>query len=260
MAFHGKVAVITGAASGMGQISAWRLADKGAEVAAVDVNEAGLEETCKGRDNVKRYICDVSDAVAVKEVFGRVKAELGTIDRLTHAAAIMPTCPLPKADPEWIKRLMRINYDGTVNVTMTVLPDMLERRAGDIVIYGSLAGHVLAPHLGAYSATKAAVNAFTEVLARETAGSGVRILLLCPPMTDTPLINQAVESSNPRSIQMGLEQKRMAKPDFVVDACEEALEKGKTILFPGGEAKFLFRLRRYAPGLLWKMILKAEAS
>jgi short-subunit dehydrogenase len=119
---------------------------------------------------------------------------------------------------------------------------------------------VLAPHLGAYSATKAAVNAFTEVLIRENAGSGVRILLVCPPMTNTPLIVQATESSNPRSIQVGLEQGRMADPEVVVDAVEEAIERGQTILFPGREAKVLFLLRRLAPKLLWKIILKAEAS
>ena len=98
---------------------------------------------------------------------------------------------------------------------------------------------------------------FVELIRRQTEVNGNTAMVLAHR---DELINQAVESSNPRSIQMGLEQKRMAKPDFVVDACEEALEKGKTILFPGGEAKFLFRLRRFAPGLLWKMILKAEAS
>jgi len=172
----------------------------------------------------------------------------------------MPTSLLAEADPEWIKRLMRVNYDGTVNVTMATLPAMLRRGSGDLIIYGSLAGHVLAPHLGAYGATKAAVNAFTEVLIRENAGSGVRILLVCPPMTDTPLIKQATGSSNPRSIQMGIEQGRMADPKKIVDAIERAIERGETILFPDRESKILFALRRFAPKLLWRMILKAEAS
>lgn len=260
MAFHGKVALITGAASGMGRISVHRLAASGARVAALDVNEEALRQTKGGQPNVFAYRCDVSDASAVYSTVERVREELGPIDRVTHAAAIMPTSLLACADPEWIKRLMRVNYDGTVHVTMATLPDMLRRRSGDLIVYGSLAGYVLAPHLGAYGATKAAVNAFTEVLIRENAGSGVRILLVCPPMTNTPLLRQAQSTSNPRSIQVGIEQGRMADPEMVVDAIETALESGKTILFPGREARFLFAMRRFAPGLLWNLILRAERS
>jgi NADP-dependent 3-hydroxy acid dehydrogenase YdfG len=180
MAFHGRVALVTGAASGMGRIEARRLEKIGAQVAALDLNEAGLEETAEGWAGIHPYCCDVADAAAVKEVVAGVENDLGSIDRVTHAAAIMPTSRLVDADPEWIKRLMRVNYEGTVNVTMATLPAMLRRGSGDLIIYGSLAGHVLAPHLGAYSASKAAVNAFAEILIRENAGSGVRILLVCP--------------------------------------------------------------------------------
>jgi NAD(P)-dependent dehydrogenase (short-subunit alcohol dehydrogenase family) len=260
MTFHGKVAMVTGAASGMGQISARRLADAGADVAAVDVNDAGLAETARGRESVRVYHCDVADEEAVNETVKRAESECGQIDRVTHAAAIMPTSPLADADAKWIRHLMCVNYEGTVNITLATLPAMLRRRSGDLIIYGSLAGHVLAPHLGAYSATKAAINAFSEVLIHENAGSGVRILLVCPPMTDTPLIQQATSTSNPRSVQQGIREGRMADPEFIVSAIEEAIEKGKTILFPGREAKILFALRRYAPKFLWKVILKSEAS
>jgi NAD(P)-dependent dehydrogenase (short-subunit alcohol dehydrogenase family) len=260
MAFHGRVALVTGAASGMGRISAHRLSDAGALVAAVDVDEAGLRETTANHNNIRPYLCDVADADAVAATVARARTDLGAIDRVTHAAAIMPTSPLAQASPSWVERLMRVNYDGTVNVVLATLPAMLERGSGDLVIYGSLAGHVLAPHIGAYSASKAAVNAFAEVLIRENSGSGARILLVCPPMTNTPLIEQAKRTSNPRSIQIGIEQGRLADPHFVVDAVEDGLEKGKTILFPGREARVLFALRRFAPNFLWKLILRAEAS
>ncbi|MFQ5352655.1 MAG: SDR family NAD(P)-dependent oxidoreductase [Candidatus Binatia bacterium] len=260
MAFHGKVALVTGAASGMGRISARRLAEMGAEVAALDLNESGLEETAEGHGSIHGYVCDVSNEGGVAHVVGLVESELGPIDRVTHAAAIMPASPLAAMPTGEVLRLMRVNYDGTVNVTLATLPSMLERRSGDLILYGSLAGHVLTPHLGAYCATKAAINAFAEVLIRENEGSGLRFLLVCPPMVDTPLLEQAKQSSNPRSVQLGLEQGRAADPNFVVDSIEEALEKGQRILFPGREAKVLFALRRFAPSLLWKIILKAESS
>ncbi len=260
MAFHGKVALVTGAASGMGQLSAWRLAEAGATVAALDVNEEGLARTAAGRANVRAYRCDLANLDEVRTTVARVSAELGAIDRVTHAAAIMPAAPLLQMPPETTSRVMRVNYEGTLNLVVTTLPAMIARRAGDWIFYGSLAGEVPTPHLGAYNASKAAVNIFAEVLIHEHRGSGVRILLVCPPMVDTPLLQQAIKGSNPRSIQIGIEQGRLAKPDRIVELAEEALERGDEIVFPTGEAKFLHGLRRFAPRLLWKLIEKAEAS
>jgi NAD(P)-dependent dehydrogenase (short-subunit alcohol dehydrogenase family) len=260
VAFHGRVALVTGAGSGMGQLSAWRLADAGAQVAALDLDEAGLKTTAEGRPNLHGHACDVSDAAQVRDVVRTVESELGPIDRVTHAAAIMPTSPLVEMPAEQILRLMRVNYDGTVNVAMATLPAMLQRRSGDLILFGSVAGHVLAPHFGAYAASKAAVSVFAEILIRENAGSGVRFLLVCPPAVNTPLLKQAQQTSNPRSLQLGIEQGRMADPQFVVDAVERALEKGREILLPGREAKVLMALRRFAPRLLWRLVLKAESS
>jgi NAD(P)-dependent dehydrogenase (short-subunit alcohol dehydrogenase family) len=260
MAFRGKVALVTGAASGMGRIAARRLAMEGAKVALVDLNAAGLEETATSRPGMQTFVCDVGDQAAVEEMVAKVRKDLGPIDRVTHAAAIMPTQPVMDMPIDRIHTLMRVNYGGTVNLIKSTLPAMLERRAGDFIIFGSLAGHVLAPHFGPYSATKAAVNALAEILIEENRGSGVRILLVCPPMVNTPLLEQAKTTSNPRSMQLGLEQGRAASPVAIIDAIEEALEKGREILFPNTEAKVLFGLRRFAPRLLWKLVHKAESA
>lgn len=260
MAFHGKVALVTGAASGMGQLSAWKLADAGAAVAAVDVNEEGLARTSAGRPNVRGYRCDLANRDEVRATVERVRGDLGAIDRVTHAAAIMPASPVLSMPIDQIERVMRVNYEGTLHVTLTTLPEMVARRSGDLILYGSLAGEVPTPHLGAYNASKAAVNRFAEVLIHENRGSGVRILLVCPPMVDTPLLKQAQQGSNPRSIQIGIEQGRLAKPDVIVALAEEAIERGDEIVFPTREATVLHALRRFAPKLLWKLIDKAEAS
>lgn len=260
MAFRGKVALVTGAGSGMGRISARRLAKGGAQVAAVDLNAAGLAETAEGHPGMHVYPCDVTDAEAVLALAQRVEAELGPIDRVTHAAGIMPTAPILEMPTATITKLMRVNYEGTVNVTKATLPGMVERKRGDLILFGSLAGWVLAPHLGAYNASKAAVNAFAEVLIHENAKSGVRILLACPPMTKTPLIEQATKGSNPRSVEIGVEQGRLVDPDIMIDRLEEALERGESIFIPKeGQAKIFWRLRRFAPGLVWWIIEKTES-
>ncbi len=260
MAFHGKVALVTGAGSGMGRITAQRLAKDGAQVAALDVNEAGLKETAEGHPGIHIYPSDVTDLEGLQGAVADVESKLGTIDRMVHAAAIMPTTPVAGADPELVKRLMRINYDGTFNMINAILPAMLERNAGDFIVYGSIAGSVLAPHFGPYSATKAAVNALMETLIYENLNTKVRILLVKPPLVNTPLINQATGSSNPRTVQQGVESKRFADPGDIVTSIEKGIEKNVKILLCDGEAKFLTRLRRFAPKLLWKIILKSEAS
>ena len=261
MAFDGKVALITGGGSGMGRISAHRLADRGAQVAILDLNEVGLRGTAEGRSNVHPFVCDVSDADQVADVVQRVTDQLGPIDRLTHCAAIMPSSTIADMGSTGINRLMAINYGGTVNMVGSVLAPMLSRGSGQIILYGSTAGMIPAPKLGAYCATKAAVNMYAEVLIEETLGTGVQVLVVCPPIVNTPLLEQAQKSDKrnvPRSIQFGIEQGRMADPDDIVDAIEKGLEDGETILLPNDEAKMMVRMRRFVPGVLRRLVRLAE--
>ena len=260
MAFRGKVALVTGGGSGMGQICAWRLADLGADVAIVDLNRAGMDQTCNGRSNVYPYEGDVTDLAAVRRIVAEVESTYGPIDRVTHAAGIMPASEVIRDDIDRMKRVMEVNYFGTLNVLMTTLPNMVKRNSGDFIAFGSVAGHALTPHLGAYCASKAAVNALLEVAIMENKDSDVRIHLTCPPMVKTPLIKQAEQTSNPRSIQLGIERNIAADPSDIVDAIEKAIEKGTPISFPDKMAKGLYYGRRFAPKLLWNVILKSEYS
>jgi NAD(P)-dependent dehydrogenase (short-subunit alcohol dehydrogenase family) len=260
MAFHGRVALVTGGASGMGRIYARRMADGGAQVAILDVNETGLHETREGRINVHPFVADVTDAARIAEVVAAIERGHGPLDRVVHAAAIMPASPLLADDPERVKRLMRINYEGTVNVVYATLPAMVARGQGDLIVFSSVAAHALTPNLGAYCASKAAVNALIEVLIRENAGAGVRIHLTCPPMVNTPLLQQAFDTTPPRSLQKGLDRNLAADPAEVVAAIEKAIEKGQAISFPTPMAKGLYGMRRLAPGLLWRIIQREERA
>jgi len=252
MAFRGKVALITGGGSGMGRLAAQRLAKGGAKVAALDVNEAGLAETVRGQDGITAYALDVTDARAVEEVVGRVERELGPIDRVLNAAAIMPTGFLLDQDAATAKRIMDINYGGTVNVSYAVLPGMLQRGRGDFVNFASVAGWMPTLHFGAYNASKFAVVAFTEVLYHENRGRGVRFACVCPPPVATPLLDQA--KSQPKV----LTQLPPIRPEKVLDAIERDLERGRLMVFPDRMAWGTVLLRRFAPGLLWQNVHRIE--
>jgi NAD(P)-dependent dehydrogenase (short-subunit alcohol dehydrogenase family) len=252
MAFQGKVALVTGAASGMGRLATRRLAAGGARVAALDVNEAGLRETRGEDERVRTFAVDVTDARAVADTVRRVEAELGPIDRVMNAAAIMPTDRLLSQDAELVNRIMAINYGGTVNVTLAALPGMIARRRGELVNFASVAGWLPTLHFGAYNASKFAVVAFTEVLQHENRGSGVRFACVCPPPVATPLLDQA--KSRPKI----LAELPPIAPETVLDAIERDLERGRLMVYPDRNAALTVWLRRHFPRLTWWNVHRVE--
>ena len=140
-----------------------------------------------------------------------------------------------------------INYFGTTYMVRAVLPSMLQRGSGRIVIFGSIAGIAVVPKMGAYCATKAAVNAYTEVLQNEIRDSGVRAHLVCPPAVNTPLVDQTLATDSPGSIRQSKETGRLADPEKIIDAIEKGVRKDKDIIYPA-EAKLLYLWRALFPG------------
>jgi len=253
----GKVALVTGGASGMGQIIARRLARQGAKVAIFDVNEQGLLDTAAEADNITGYHCDISNLDEVDAQVSAVTSALGPIDLLVHAAALMPSHKLLDHSHEGMEKLFRINYFGTTYMVRAVLPSMLERGNGRVIAFGSIAGIALVPKMGAYCATKAAVNAYMEVLQNEIRDSGVRAHLVCPPAVNTPLVDQTLATDSPGSIRESKESGRLADPEKIVDAIEKGVKKDRDIIYPG-EARLLYLWRALFPKLWWKVVMKFE--
>lgn len=156
-----------------------------------------------------------------------------------------------------MEKLFRINYFGTTYMIRAVLPAMVQRGSGRILAFGSIAGIALVPKMGAYCATKAAVNAYVEVLQNEIRDSGVRAHLVCPPAVNTPLVDQTLASDSPGSILEAKKGGRLANPEKIVDAIEKGVRKDKDIIYPG-EARLLYLWRALFPKLWWKVVMKFE--
>ncbi len=254
MAFKGNVALVTGGASGMGRLAARTLAAQGKRVAALDVNEPGLVETAAGHEGIRTWRVDVTDPQAVAKAAEEIEAQLGPIDRVMHAAAIMPFGKLLEQDAQVIHRIMSINYGGLVNIAKATLPRMVERKRGDFVSFASMAGIIPTLLCGAYNASKFAVVAFTEVLYHENRSSGVRFACVCPPAVETPLLEQGRATAWPKL----LERDKPIDPKRVLDAIESTLESGKFWVFPTREARIGAFMRRIAPNLVWKQVHDVE--
>ncbi|WP_177188868.1 SDR family NAD(P)-dependent oxidoreductase [Solimonas aquatica] len=246
-----KVLLVTGAASGMGRLSLERALASGWKVCALD--RQGLEPLPAHPD----LLCiqaDVCDAQAIEAAVDRTERELGPIDRVSNAAAIMPLGLLLEQDRELIKRIMDINYGGLVNLAAATLPRMLARGRGQFLSFGSIAGHMPTIYMGAYNASKFAVVSYTEVLYHENRGRGVQFVLVCPPAVATPLLKQARDTVWPRM----LDQVPPLAPEKVLDRIERAFQCEEFMVFPGPVTRFTYWLRRMAPNLIWKRVHQVE--
>ncbi len=255
MAFYGKVALITGGASGIGKVHAIQLASQGAELVILDIDEKGLEECSGIAGNIIPIKCDVTDLVDVRKAVSRVESEFGAIDRMIHCAALMPGGLLNDVSAEQVSELMTVNYTGMVNVTQTMLPYMIKRNAGDFIVYGSVAGIVVTNRFGAYGATKAATNFYMRVLMNENRNTNIRFQLVCPPAVDTPLINQAKDKGPNFLKDIQTNRKNLVSPELVVATVEKCLEKKVQINYPG-PAKLIKILHPIFPNMLTRIVNK----
>jgi NAD(P)-dependent dehydrogenase (short-subunit alcohol dehydrogenase family) len=253
----GRTAIVTGGASGMGRIIARRLAVQGARVAIFDVNDEALQATAAEHDNLTPFHCDISRLQEVEARVAEVADRLGPVELLVHAAALMPSHKLIDHTHEGMERLFQINYFGTTYMIRAVLPGMLTRKSGRIIAFGSIAGIALVPKMGAYCATKAAVNAYVEVLQNELRNSGVRVHLVCPPAVNTALIDQTIATDSPGSIIEARKSGRLADPEKIVNAIEKGVDKDRDIIYPG-EARLLYLWRALLPRLWWKTVMSFE--
>jgi len=181
--FSGRVALVTGGASGIGAAVATRLLAEGARVASLDLDAAGTAD-------VLALAGDVSSSTEVESAARQVETELGPIDVLVCSAGI-PGKSLPSmeiSDEEW-RRVLSINADGVFYCNRAVAPGMIERGYGRIVNVASIAGKEGNPMAAAYSASKAAVIALTKAIGKDLARTGVVVNCVAPAVIETPILD-----------------------------------------------------------------------
>lgn len=219
-----KVAVVTGAARGLGQAAAVGLATYGADVAAIDLAAETCADTCREIETLGRtcrtYACDVADEKGVEAAVSRITADFGKIDILVNIAGITARIPTPEMPPATVRRLTEVNYYGTFWMCQAVGKVMLAQGSGNIVNMSALGGGFLGTGRGnaAYSATKGAIAALTKELACEWGTQGIRVNAVAPCWFQTMMNSTSIFANKHfmDQVMTKLPMKRIGQPRELV--------------------------------------------
>ncbi|MDT9701303.1 2,3-dihydro-2,3-dihydroxybenzoate dehydrogenase [Streptomyces sp. P17] len=228
---QGKVAVVTGAAGGIGAAVVRALAEQGATVAAVDITAGGLDVLVKELDadglTAHAFPADVSDLGQVRAVVAGIERRLGPVDHLVNAAGVLrPSGVDAITTADW-NDTFAVNSTGVFLMSQAVVEGMVARSSGAIVTIASNAAGTARTHMAAYAASKAAAIAFTKCLGLEVGRHGVRCNVVSPGSTDTDMMRtlwsgadgaqNAIDGSLP-AYKVGIPLLKIARPRDIADA------------------------------------------
>jgi 2-hydroxycyclohexanecarboxyl-CoA dehydrogenase len=241
-----RVAVVTGAASGIGRAIALAMGREGARVAVLDRNDAGAvtvaAEIADGGE-AGPWQVDISDPARVNAVIAEVVSRWGTVHILVNCAGWDQPRPFVETTPDFWDKILAINLKGPITCTHAVLPAMIKQEYGKIVTIASDAGRVGSTGEAVYSAAKGGLIAFTKTIARETARHRINVNCVCPGPSDTPLFQTEFAAASPRlaeSLKRVIPWGRLGVPEDVAPAVvflasdDAGFITGQTLSVSGG--------------------------
>jgi NADP-dependent 3-hydroxy acid dehydrogenase YdfG len=229
--FTGKIAVVTGAGSGIGRAIALRLASEGAMVHCVDLNKNSADAVARECGKGIGHQVDVSNADAVKTLADILFANGSHVDILINNAGIAHAGKIVNCEIEDWRRLLDINVMGVVHGIHAFLPRMLEQKTpGHIVNTASGAGLFANPGMGPYCASKHAIVGLSQVLAAELHDTSIDVTILCPGIVNTSILQASQFRGYPEGRKektIAFYEKRAATPDRIATDLLKAMRKGK---------------------------------
>ena len=255
----GKTIYITGGASGMGLMSGKMLAGLGAHIVILDLNptDAALLDVESARrvpdQRVARYKVNVADHEEVMRVITTAVAEVGPPDIVMTMAGIGGTEEFIDMKFETFDRVIRVNVYGTRNVIAAVLPSMLARGRGKIVLVGSMGGIIPVFGYTAYGTSKFAMVGLAQCLRYELKPRGISVACFCPGEVETPGLAGERKSLHPASAAL----KRIGGTmpvEAAVRGLVHGIQRDKFLIIPGFKVKFTYWMHRLTPTWLWNMV------
>jgi short-subunit dehydrogenase len=267
---QGRWVLVTGAASGIGHETALEFARAGADIVAIDLDEARLAATTRSIEALGRsclaFGCDVSNAAAVGVVASKVAADIGSPDVVVNNAGIGFLGPFIDTPLSAWNQVIGVNLMGVVHVSRAFLPGMIATGgARHLVNIASAAGLQAVPNLSTYSASKYAVVGLSEALAMELNETNISVTVVCPGIINTPIVRNhlAVAPSVPAATLDKLAKQYEARgvhPSVVGKRIVRAVKRGEEIVLVGPSAATIFHVRRLSRRLLRRASLSGARA
>lgn len=231
-----RVALVTGGANGIGAAIVQRLRADGLSVASLDLTPAE-------RAGVLDLECDVAETASIASAVARVRAELGPISVVVHAAAFQHQAPFDTVDPADWSRSFRVNVDGAFHLVRAALPDLRAADAGRVIMITSSSYFAPPPGMSHYIATKGALTGLVRGLSAELGTDGITVNAVAPGLTATENALHSIPEQHFALVQSRQAIKRAGQADDIAGAVaylaspDAGFVTGQTLLVDGGESR-----------------------
>ncbi|HOO38648.1 MAG TPA: SDR family oxidoreductase [Deltaproteobacteria bacterium] len=263
MEYDDKIVWITGASSGIGEALAHTYSTEGAQLILSARNEARLNEVRNLCTNPEKHLVlplDLADGNALPDKCSEVLKRFGRVDILINNSGVSQRSLVAQTGLEVDRRIMETNFFGTITLTKAVLPSMLERKAGHIVVISSVAGKLGTPLRSSYSASKHALHGFFDSLRAETWKQGIHVTIVCPGFIRTNISINALTADGTPQGTMDEAQACGMSPKDCAEKIVRAVEKNRAEVYIGGKEILGIYLKRFVPGLFDLIIKRAKVT
>lgn len=256
-----KVVWITGASSGIGEALTYQYNSKGYKTIISSRNKEELErvkQKCRYPENISVLVMDISKFAEMEDnVKSAIKA-FGSVDILINNAGISQRSLIIETDFEVYKKLMDVNYLGTVALSKAILPEFVKQKSGHFVTVTSLMGKFASPYRSGYCGVKHALHGFFDGLRMEHEKDGIAVTLICPGFVQTNVAKNALTADGSTQNKEDDATKNGLPVDTFAKKMIAAIEKSKFEAYIGKKEIMGVYLKRFFPRLLHKVVLKSN--
>ena len=260
--FSSKNVWITGASSGIGEALAYAFSKKGAMLILSARNVKELERVknnCSFPKKVHIFPLDISNHSQVFDVGKKIMNQFKTIDVLINNAGVSQRSLAAETSFDVDESLIATNFLGTVAVTKSILPGMIAKEAGQIVVITSIVGKIGTPLRSSYSASKHALHGFFDSLRTEVYDKNIDVLLVCPGFVKTNVSINALNATGAKQGTMDVATEKGLSADYVAEKIIKAIDaKKEEVIIAGFREKTAVLLKRFVPTLFSKIIRKSK--
>jgi len=262
--FEGKIVWITGASSGIGECLVYSFIKRGATVIASSNEPSELERVKQNcGDHSGKVLCipfDLSDTSGIEKTVQEQVAKTGKIDYLLNIGGISQRATIEET-PLWLDRkIMEINYFGTIALTKAVLPYMIKQRSGHILATSSISGRFGFPLRSAYSASKQALHGFFETLLIENKKYNIRSSVIIPGRVRTKISFRALNAEGKEQGIMDPGLDKGITPEKAAEIIIRGIIRNKREILVGGSELVMLYIRRYFPALFFRLADKIKST